>query len=142
MVFIQEPERGADLSNDGNMANNVNGKAKANAKPNIPTAGLIQLPEVTVSTNSKPMIGAVQENDTNTRVNAMRKIEIKPVALEALVSTEFAQLSGNLISNHPKNDNANTTNSKNKKMLNTALVESSLSLLGPKIAVTKMPKAR
>ena len=72
----------------------------------------------------------------------MRKIEIKPVALEALVSTEFAQLSGNLISNHPKNDNANTTNSKNKKMLNTALVESSLSLLGPKIAVTKIPKAR
>ena len=124
------------------MANNVNGKANANAKPNIPTAGLIQLPEVTVSTNSKPMIGAVQENDTNTRVNAMRKIEIKPVALEALVSTEFAQLSGNLISNHPKNDNANTTNSKNKKMLNTALVESSLSLLGPKIAVTKIPKPR
>ena len=142
MVFIQEPERGADLSNDGNMANNVNGNANANAKPNIPTAGLIQLPEVTVSTNSKPMIGAVQENDTKTRVNAMRKIEIKPVALEALVSTEFAQLSGNLISNHPKNDNANTTNSKNKKMLNTALVESSLSLLGPKIAVTKIPKPR
>ena len=83
------------MSNDGNMANNVNGNANANAKPNIPTAGLIQLPEVTVSTNSKPMIGAVQENDTNTRVNAMRKIEIKPVALEALVSTEFAQLSGN-----------------------------------------------
>ncbi len=105
------------MSHEGNNANNVNGIANASAKPSIPTVGLTQLPDVTVSTSSNPMIGAVQENETNTRVNAMRKIDSSPVVEEAFVSTLFAQLSGSFISNHPKNDNANTTNNPKRKRL-------------------------
>ena len=124
------------------MAKSENGMANAKAKPNMPTAGPTQLPDVTVSTSSRPMIGAVQEKLTSTRVNAMRKIESSPVVLLALESTLLAQLSGNLISNQPKKLTAKTTNKRNRKMLKTALVESALSVLGPKIAVTPMPSAR
>ena len=142
MVFIHEPDFGALFSQLGNMAKRANGMANANANPSMPTVGAIQLPEVTVSTSSSPMIGAVQENETRTNVNAIRKMEIMPVVFEAFESTEFDQLSGSLISNHPKKENANTTNSRKRKMLNTALVESSLSLLGPKMAVTSIPTPR
>ena len=126
----------------GNRANSVNGTAKAKAKPNMPMAGPIQLPEVTVCTNSRPMIGAVHEKLTNTSVNAIRNIESRPVVCDALLSTLLAQLSGSFISNHPKKLTAKITNSKNKKILNTALVERELSVLGPNIAVTPIPKAR
>ena len=88
------------------------------------------------------MIGAVQENDTSTSVNAIKNIEMRPVACEALESTELAQLSGNLISNQPKNEKAKATSNANKKMLKTAFVESSLSLLGPKRAVMTKPKPK
>ena len=124
------------------MAKSENGIAKAKAKPNIPTAGPTQLPDVTVSTSSRPMIGAVQEKLTSTRVKAIRKIESSPVVLLALESTLLAQLSGNLISNQPKKLTAKTTSKRKRKILKTALVESALSVLGPKIAVTPIPRAR
>ena len=53
-----------DFNQDGNMANRVNGNASAMAKPNIPMAGAITLPVVETSTNKKPMIGPVHENET------------------------------------------------------------------------------
>ena len=142
MVVIHEPDLGADFNQEGKRAKRVKGRASANAKPNIPMVGANQSPEVTVSTSSKPMIGAVHENDTNTKVKAIRKIEMRPVVLDAFVSTALAQRSGSLISNHPKNEKANTNNSKKSTMLNIALVESSLSLLGPKTAVISRPKVR
>src|SRR3712207_9447111 len=86
----------------GKMANSVKGMANASANPNIPTAGPTQLPDVTVSTSNKPIIGAVHEKLTSTSVKAIRKIESRPVALLALESTELAQLSGSFISNQPK----------------------------------------
>ena len=52
-----------DFNQDGNMANRVNGNASAMAKPNIPMAGAITLPVVETSTNKKPMIGPVHENE-------------------------------------------------------------------------------
>ena len=48
---------------------------------------------------------------------------------------------GSVISNAPKNDAANTTSSRQKKMLNTALVDSALSALAPKISVTTRPSS-
>ena len=57
------------------MAKRVKGRARARAKPNIPTAGASQLPEVVVCTSSMPMMGPVQEKETNTSVNAIRKME-------------------------------------------------------------------
>ena len=74
MVVIHEPDFGACFSHEGNRAKSVNGRARANAKPNIPSAGASQLPLVVVSTSNRPMIGAVQEKDTSTSVKAMRKM--------------------------------------------------------------------
>ena len=124
------------------MAKIVKGTARASAKPNIPMAGASQSPEVTVCTSSRPMIGAVHEKLTSTKVNAMRNIDTKPVVFEALVSTLFAQLSGSLISNHPKKLTANTTSSRNRMILKMAFVERAFSVLGPKMAVTPMPRTR
>ena len=75
MVVIHEPDFGACFSQAGNMAKSVNGRARARAKPNIPSAGASQLPLVVVSTSSRPIIGAVHENDTSTSVKAIRKME-------------------------------------------------------------------
>ena len=46
IVFIHEPDFGAFLSKVGKRAKKVNGKARAKAKPNIPTAGATQSPLV------------------------------------------------------------------------------------------------
>ena len=141
-VFIHVPDLGACFNHEGNSAKSVKGKANARANPNIPSAGASQLPLVAVSTNSKPTMGAVQENDTNTRVKAMRKMLSNPLVCEAFESTAFAQRSGSLISNHPKNDRANTTNNKKRKMLNIAFVDIAFSVSLPKSAVTSNPSAR
>ena len=141
-VVIHEPDFGACFSHDGNKANSVNGRANAKAKPNMPTAGAIQLPLVVVSTSSNPMIGAVHENDTSTNVNAIRKIEIKPLVADALESTLSAHEEGSLISNQPKKLRANTTKSRNRKILNTALVDIAFSVSLPKSAVTKSPNPK
>ena len=87
-------------------------------------------------------MGAVHENDTSTSVKAMRNIEISPLVLAAFVSTAFAHLSGSFNSNHPKNDNANTTSSSAKNTLNTAFVDKALSVSEPNRAVTSNPNVR
>src|SRR3712207_8034516 len=104
----------------GKIAKSVKGMANASANPNIPTAGPTQLPDVTVSTSSKPIIGAVQEKLTSTSVKAMRNMESRPVALLALESTELAQLSGSLISNQPKKLTAKTTRDRKSTRLNSS----------------------
>ena len=73
-VFNQPPDCGKEFNQPGKAANKPNGKASAKAKPNIPQNG----PEILVaaSTNSVPIIGPVQENETNTKVKAMKKIPI------------------------------------------------------------------
>ena len=141
-VFIQEPDFGACFSQAGKRAKRVKGRARARAKPNIPRAGASQLPLVVVSTSNNPMMGAVQENDTSTRVKAIRKMDSRPLVWVALVSTLLAQLSGSLISNQPKKERANTTSNRNRKMLNTALVDMALSVSLPKRAVTSNPSPR
>ena len=141
-VVIHEPDFGADFSHEGNMANSVKGRASARAKPNIPTAGASQLPVVVVCTNNMPMIGPVQENDTSTSVNAIRKMLNRPLVSEALVSTLLAQLSGSLISNQPKKLRANTTSNRKRNTLKTALVDIAFSVSLPKSAVTSSPKPR
>ena len=111
------------------------------AKPNIPNAGAMILPVVDTSTNKKPIIGPVQENDTNDKVNAIRKMLSNPVVASALLSTALLHFEGNVISNAPKNEAANTTNIKKKKMLNMALVDNALSALAPNIRVMARPNA-
>ena len=141
-MFIQEPDLGACFNQEGNNAKSVNGRANANAKPNIPNAGANQLPLVAVSTSSNPTIGAVHENDTSTNVKAMRKMLNRPLVCEAFESTAFAQRSGSLISNQPKNDRANTTKRMNRKILNTAFVDIAFKVSLPKRAVTNKPSTK
>ena len=140
-VFIQPPDFGMDLSQLGNIANRVNGKAKAMAKPSMPMVGANQPPSpVATSTNKKPMIGPVQEKLTNVRVNAIKKIPSKPPVFSALESTALLHEEGRVNSNAPKNEAANTTKSRKKKILNTALVAKEFKALAPKMAVTNKPK--
>ena len=139
MVFIQLPDLGACLSQEGNNANNVKGNASASAKPNIPIAGAVMLLVVLTCTKRKPIIGPVQEKLTNERVKAMRKIDINPLVLLALLSTEFAHFSGSFISNQPKKDSAKTTKRAQNTILNTAFVARSFNLLAPNIDVITKP---
>ena len=68
------------------MANSEKGRARARAKPNIPTAGDTKLDVAAASTSSVPIIGPVQEKDTSARVNAMKNMERYPVVLSTLES--------------------------------------------------------
>ena len=129
-----------DFSQDGNMANSVNGNANARAKPNMPIAGATTLPVVETSTNKKPMIGPVHENETKDRVNAIRKILNKPLVCSALLSTALLHFEGRVSSNAPKKEAANTISIKQKNMLKIAFVESAFKALAPKIKVIAKPK--
>ena len=140
MTFIQPPDFGIDFSQDGNRANSVNGNAKAIAKPSIPIAGAITLPVVDTCTSKKPIIGPVQEKDTSESVNAIRKILSKPLVASALLSTALLHLEGSVSSKAPKKEAANTTSIKQKRILNTAFVESAFNALAPKINVMAKPK--
>ena len=139
MVFIHPPDLGACLSNDGNRAKSVNGMASAMAKPNMPMVGPRMEPCVDTATRRNPMMGPVHENDTNASVKAMRKMESSPVVLSDLASTFDDHDEGSVSSKAPKKDAANTTNSRQNRMLNTALVARALRALAPKSSVTAKP---
>ena len=87
------------------------------------------------------MIGPVQENETSDKVNAIRNMLNRPVVCSALLSTALLHFEGRVISNAPKNDAANTTSIRKKKILKTALVDKSFNALAPKISVMASPKA-
>ena len=155
MMFIHPPDLGACFSHEGKSAKSVKGSASAMANPSMPMAGASQLPLVVVSTSSSPMMGAVHENDTSTSVKAIRKMdswELRDESLELAFafddssslfwSTFVAHESGSLISNHTKNDRANTTSNRNRKMLKKAFVDMAFSVSDPKMAVTSRPNAR
>ncbi len=103
-------------------------------------AGASRVPVVETSTNKVPIIGPVQENDTNTKVKAMNRIFRKPAAESAFASNLVDQEAGSVISKAPKKEMANTTNSAKNSRLNTALVDMLLRALAPKITVIKIPK--
>ena len=142
MTFIQPPDLGMDLSHEGNRANNVKGKARAMAKPSIPMAGAMMLPVVDTSTSRKPMMGPVQEKETNDRVKAMRKMLSRPVVCSALLSTALLQREGKVISKAPKKEAAKTTSMRQNRMLKTALVERAFRALAPKMSVMASPNVR
>ena len=136
---IQSPDLGACFIHSGNMAKSENGRARAMAKPSIPTAGASKdLPAA--STSSVPMMGPVQENETMTSVKAMSNMLRKPPVERALLSSAVDHESGSVISNRPKNDKAKTTSSRKKKIFTIALVLRSLSAEAPKSSVTKSPR--
>ena len=141
-MFNQPPDLGSPFNHDGKTAKKAKGIANANANPAMPTAGPVRLPKVTASTNKVPIIGPVQENDTNANVNAMKKMLINPVVFPAFESIALVHLLGNVISNAPKNEMAKNTRSKKKKILKMAFVDISFNLLGPNAIVINKPKSR
>ena len=87
------------------------------------------------------MIGPVQENETSTRVSAIKKIESRPVVELALASIAVLHEEGSVISKPPRNEAAKTTNRAKRKILKMALVLSALSEEGPQMSVTSRPSA-
>ena len=139
MQFIQLPLLGICLSQAGNMAKSVKGRARAKAKPNMPMVGARSEPLVPTSTSRKPMMGPVHEKLTRLRVNAMRKMLKRPVVLPDFLSTAFVQLLGNVISKPPRKLAPKTRSMRQKKMLKTAFVLSAFRALAPKMSVTSSP---
>ena len=88
------------------------------------------------------MIGPVQEKDTNTNVNDIKKILNIPVVESALLSSLVVHEAGNTISNAPKNEIANTTSSRKNMILKIAFVDKSFSALAPNIPVISNPITR
>ena len=129
------------MSSVGTMANSANGTAKATAKPSMPIVGATMSPDEDTATRRNPMIGPVHEKLTSDSVNAMRKMLMKPLVSSDFWSILLLHYDGSVISNAPKNDAANTTSSRQNRMLNIALVDSALSALAPNSSDTINPSA-
>ena len=140
--FNHPPDFGMLCNMFGKMAKRLNGIDKAKAKPNIPIAGPTAAPIVAACTNSVPMIGPVQENDTSTNVNAMKKMLMIPVVESAFVSSLFVHEAGNTNSNAPKKETANKTSKRKNMILNIAFVDKSFNALAPKIPVISKPNTK
>src|SRR5688500_3364863 len=95
-LFIQPPDLGNELSQEGKMANRPNGIANASEKPAITIAGP-RVPSDDASTNADPIKGPVHENETIASVAAIKKIPSKP-PLSASASLLLLQLLGSVIS--------------------------------------------
>ena len=121
------------------MANKEKGIDNATANPNIPIAGPAISPIDAAWTKSVPIIGPVQEKDTKTKVNAIKEILKIPVVASALLSSFVVHEAGNVNSNAPKNDMANSTNNAKNIILNIAFVAKLFKALAPKIAVIIKP---
>ena len=124
------------------MANRLNGIDKAKAKPNIPIAGPIAVPIEAACTNNVPIIGPVQEKETSTKVNDMKKILIIPVVESALLSNLLVHDAGNTSSKAPKKETANKTNNRKKIILKMAFVDKSFKALAPNKPVISKPITR
>ena len=89
-------------------------------------------------TNRLPIMGPVQEKETNPRVKAIKKIPRNPPR-SACLSILFTQEAGNWISKAPKKEKAKRTNiPKNKRFIHT-FVERSFNPSGPVAAVKATP---
>ena len=117
------------LNFEGKNEKNPKGKATAIENPNIPIIGRNTDPRA-ASTNTVPTIGAVQENDTSTSVNAMKKAPTYP-PLSACLSDLFTNQAGNTISNAPKKEAAKTMNMIKKQILGSQFVLNQLINPGP-----------
>ena len=131
-VFIQLPLLSL-VSRDGKRARIVNGRANATEKASMVTIGVQNSPSVDLM-RTVPTIGPVHENDTSTRVSAMKKIPISP-PLSAFLSDLFTSDVGSTISKAPKNDAAKIMNTTKKMILGIQCVASQLNMS----AVTASP---
>ena len=137
--FNQPPDLGRLLNLEGKKAKKPKGNATAMEKPNMPIIGRRTEPRA-ASTSTVPTIGAVQEKDTNTKVNAMKKAPIYP-PLSAWASDLFTNQEGNTISNAPKKDAAKIMKMIKKKRFGIQFVLNQLIKSGPKRTEIITPNA-
>ena len=136
-VLSQPPDFGSELSQPGNIANNINGKASAREKPSMPTTGATP-PFEAATTSKSPTIMPVHENDTMAKASAINKMPTMPPR-SACRSTLLAHEFGSTISNAPRNEIAKITSNTKKIILNQTLVDNALSASAPKMAVMMLP---
>src|SRR5690606_37674042 len=135
----QPPDFGKEVNQPGKTANKPNGKAKARENTNLPQNGPNILPPLAACTKSVPMIGPVQENETNANVNAIKKMPINP-PLSDFASILLTNELGNTISNAPRKEAAKTKSKAKNARLNHTLVDKECNAPAPKISVTPSPK--
>ena len=128
-VFYQPPDLGTLDKSEGKKANKEKGKANAIEKPNIPTIGLVKEPPAD-STKIVPTIGPVHENETKTRVNAIKNVPIKPPSRD-LEFTLFTHEFGSIISKAPRNEKAKIKKTIKNIKLGIQCVLKKLARVGP-----------
>ena len=138
----QPPLLGMFCNNDGNKAHKANGRPNAIANTIIVMIGVQTSPDVDLM-RTVPTIGPVHAKDTRTSVNAMKNTPPRPLLLLVLLSVLLTHEFGNVSSNAPKNEAANTMNTTKNKIFVTHDVEiqlkmSAVTLSPPKIQVIMM----
>src|SRR5690606_16764335 len=98
------------------------------------------LPLDAASTNNVPMIGPVQEKDTNAKLNAMKNNPNNP-PLSDCASILLTKELGSVSSKAPKKEAAKTTNIKKNRKLNMPFVERAFRASEPKAMVMSIPSA-
>ena len=122
----------------GKIANSVKGMAKASEKPSMPMIGFKKTPwEAAIK--MEPAKGPVQENDTKTRVKAIKKTPINP-PLSDFASTEFTNPEGKTISNAPKNEIPKKINMTKNNRFGIQWVLRKLAKLAPAKKARMVPK--
>ncbi len=120
------------------MAKRVKGRAKAKENPSIPIIGSITAPPADW-TRMVPTIGPVHENETRTRVKAIKKGPPMPPLSTRSSDLLIIQL-GRLISNIPKNHAAKNMKIKKKNTIwNPMGVLRKLGYSGPKMMLPRVP---
>ena len=123
---------------EGKNANNPKGSANPEENPSIAQKAPDVLPDVDAATSAFPTIGPVQEKETTTNANAIKKMPTNP-PLSPCASILFTNEDGNTISNAPKKDAAKTNNNIKITKLNPALVANVFSAPPPQMAEMPSP---
>ena len=123
------------VSSEGKSAKIVKGSAKATENASIVNIGIQNCPWVDWM-RTVPTIGPVQENDTSTRVSAIKNTPTSPFFPD-LPSALFTHDEGRVISNAPKKDAAKTIKTMKKTIFGSQCVASQLNMS----AVTASPPA-
>ena len=132
-LLSHPPLLGRFFSTEGKKARRVNGRAKATLNASIVTIGAQNSPAVDLI-RTVPTIGPVHENDTSTRVRAMKNTPPRPPRSDFL-SLALTSLDGSTISKAPKKEAAKSMKTTKKIRFGNQWVASQLNMS----AVTAAP---
>src|SRR5690606_38790600 len=106
----------------------------------MPTAGPSRSPLDAASTTSVPMIGPVQEKDTNAKLKAIKNTPSNPPRSDC-ASILLTEALGKVSSNAPKKKAAKITKNRKNRKLKMPLVYNLLSASDPKVMEMSIPNA-